>query len=132
MAARTIGEAAAERILARKEKLARTITERLYESMPELLEKHGEYGRAKCLQDMRYNLEHLAPAVALDESPLFTRYVVWLRDMLQSRGVQSAEVLRSLRITREIALESLPPGEGEAVARVVQEGVHVLEAGEPS
>src|SRR5690606_18084231 len=127
MAAGTVGEAAAELLLEHKEELARSITKRLYEVMPELMERHGERGQAKCLQDMRYNLEHLAPAVGLDEPRLFARYVVWLRDMLDAHGVPQAEVLRSLEITRDLALETLPAVEGEAVARVVQEGIGVLQ-----
>jgi hypothetical protein len=92
MAQRPLTDAAAESLLTRKEELAHAITGALYREMPELLEKYGQRGRGKCLEDMRYNLEHLAPAVALGEPALFSRYVAWLRDMLHSRGVPAREV----------------------------------------
>ena len=74
---------ASEAILDRKEELAREITQALYDHEPGLLERHGERGRSKCLQDMRYNLEHLAPAVGLDDPALFARYVTWLDQLLR-------------------------------------------------
>lgn len=130
MAARPIAEAASEALLERKEELARTITERLYQARPELADKYGERGRARCLEDMRYNLEHLAPAVALEEATLFARYVVWLRDLLQSRGVPVDDVRDSLQITAAVALEVLPREQGEAVAEMVRAGIRALETGD--
>ena len=144
--AREVGASAADALLARKAELAAAITDALYAAMPELQEKHGDRGRAKCLQDMRYNLEHLAPAVALDDPSLFAGYAVWLRDLLASRGVAAAEVGRSLELTREIArarmpaeevarsLEltrdvaraRLPAGEAEAVGRAIAAGLAAL------
>jgi hypothetical protein len=72
------GERCAARLLAEKEGLALAIADALYRERPELAAKYGETGRAKCVQDMRYNLEHLAPAVALDDPSMFAGYARWL------------------------------------------------------
>ena len=120
MAATAIGERASESLLRDKEGLARAITDTLYAAMPELLVRHGQRGREKCLQDMHYNLEHLAPAVALDDPSLFARYAEWLRDMLAARGVGMDEVRRSLEITRDIARERMPADEAAAVAASIE------------
>ena len=121
-----LAEAASASVLERKEELAAAITTALYRERPELLERWGEAGRAKCLQDMRHNLEHLAPAVALGDSTLFARYVVWLRDMLASRGIPAGDVVDSLRHTGTVARQRLPAAEGALVAEVVEAGLAVL------
>lgn len=113
-------------LLARKEELAGAITEALYAEMPDLMEKYGESGRAKCLQDMRYNLEHLAPAVALGEPALFARYVAWLRDMLRARGIPTGEVRRSLELTQDIVRDRLAPEQAARVAESLTAGLNAL------
>jgi MerR family transcriptional regulator, light-induced transcriptional regulator len=128
MAAESLGELACESLLERQEELARAITGALYEEMPELMERYGERGHAKCLQDMRYNLEHLAAAVALGEPGVFARYVVWLRDLLHARGIPATEVRRSLELTEQVTRTRLSGPEADAVARVLAAGLEVLAA----
>jgi MerR family transcriptional regulator, light-induced transcriptional regulator len=98
---------ASESILGHRESLAREITDVLYAGDATLLPRFGEQGRAKCLQDMHYSLEHLAPAVALDDPPLFARYVTWLASLLAARGIDSRDVRRSLEATRAVLAERL-------------------------
>ena len=117
---------ASESILDRKDELARGITDVLYADDPTLLERFGQAGRAKCLQDMHYCLEHLAPAVALDDPSLFTRYVLWLENLLAVRGVSSRDVRRSLEATQELLAERLRPDEAVCVLRCVQAGLASL------
>lgn len=129
MAAGELGRLASEGLLERKEELARSITVALYAEMPELMARYGDWGRSRCLEDMRYNLEHLAPAVALGEPSLFAGYVTWLRDMLGSRGIPSHEVRRSLELTRDAARAALPEDEAEIVATVIAAGLGTLVEG---
>jgi MerR family transcriptional regulator, light-induced transcriptional regulator len=103
-----VGSVVADEILARKEEFARDITAALYSRVPDLSDRHGERGRSKCLQDMRYNLEHLAPAVALDDDSLFVGYAIWLQDMLAARGVGGDEVRLALELTAATLVNRLP------------------------
>lgn len=123
MARSGVGERAAETLLHRKEELAIAVTQTLYSERPELLQRYGEAGRLKCLQDMRYNLEHLAPAVALMEPQLFARYVAWLRDMLGARGVAADEILRSLELTELAVRKWMNEDEAAAIISVLREGL---------
>ena len=132
MAATGVGEAAADALLTRKDELALAITQALYAEMPDLTRKYGERGRAKCLHDMRYNLEHLAPAVALGEPVLFARYVAWLRDMLAARGIPTDEVRRSLELTQDVVRARMAPGLAEVVATTVALGLGALGEKEPA
>ena len=132
MASPGVGERASEALLRDKDALARAITDALYAGMPELLARHGERGRVKCLQDMHYNLEHLAPAVALDDPSLFARYAEWLRDMLGARGVGVDEVRRSLEITRDVTGERMPADEAASIAVSIEAALAVIGSTGPS
>lgn len=113
-------------LLADREALAREITDALYAERPELLGKYGERGREKCLQDMCYNLEHLAPAVELAEPALFAGYARWLNDLLLARGIPTDEVVRSLELTERVARERMPREEADEVARSLRAGLLAL------
>ena len=110
-----------------REALARAVTDALYAEMPELMERYGERGRKKCLQDMRYNLEHLEPAVELGEPGIFARYTLWLNDLLVARGVPTEEVVRCLALTERTVQERLPADEAAQVARCIRAGLSALE-----
>lgn len=114
---------ASDSILARKGELAREITNAIYADDPALLERFGEAGRAKCLQDMHYCLEHLAPAIAMDDPSLFARYVTWLEGLLAARGVGSQDVRRSLEATRAVLDERLDPDESAGALRCLRAGL---------
>ena len=120
---------AAERLIADKEDLARAITEALYAERPELTARYGAAGREKCLQDMRYNLEHLAPAVALSDNGLFVSYARWLVDMLGARGIPIDDVVRSLRLTDGVLARKFPAGEAEAAAAPVRAALIAIAPG---
>ena len=105
--AERVNGSAADALIASKEDLARATTDALYDQRPDLLEKHGASGRAKCLQDMRYNLEHLAPAVALNRPDMFADYIRWVDNLLRSRGVATDELALSLELMQQVAEEQL-------------------------
>jgi hypothetical protein len=118
---------AAESLLFDKEAIARSVTTRLYAEYPDLLPKHGERGRVKTLQDMHYNIEHLIPAVDLEQPELFATYVRWLNDMLNARGVATRDVRRCVELLGEEARERYDERIALAVMRVVDAGLAVLE-----
>ena len=126
MTAPGAGRRASESLLDRKEHLALAITEQLFAKDPSMLVKYGERGRAKCLQDMRYNIEHLAPAVALGEPELFARYVRWLEELLRVRNVPADDVRRSLETTEAVIAARLPAEEAAAIAECIRAGLAVL------
>ena len=117
---------ASDSILGRKEELAWGITDAMYADDPTLLERFGAAGHAKCLQDMHYCLEHLAPAVALDDPSLFARYVLWLENLLAARGISSRDVRRSLEAAQSLLAERLRPDEAVCVLVCLRAGVASL------
>lgn len=129
MAAVSTGALAAAALLEQKETIARSVTGLLYAEMPWLVDKYGERGRLKCLQDMRYNLEHLAPAVELEDPAMFARYAAWCDGVLRSRGVPTGELARSFQLMASDVASRLPRDEAAAVADCLQAGVEALRAG---
>jgi hypothetical protein len=121
-----LNRSAAERIVAAKDELAGALTAALYADMPQLLEKYGERGRLRCAEDMRFNLEHLAPAVGLAQPALFAGYVQWLAELLRARNVGTDEVARSLELMKVLLRERLPAGEANAAATCIDAGLQTL------
>ena len=117
---------AGERLVAMKEELATSLTERLYADMPALTDKYGETGRVRCHEDMRFTVEHLAPAVALSDPSLFSGYVRWLDELLRARNVDTAEVVRTLELLEALVAELLPADEALLAVPCVRAGLAVL------
>ncbi|MDM5318285.1 hypothetical protein QUF49_20085 [Fictibacillus sp. b24] len=68
------------------------VTEKIYEKDPTLVERYGDKGRAKCIEDNHHHFKHLETAYELDNSTFFTEYAVWLNGILQKFGM-SVELL---------------------------------------
>lgn len=127
MTTQTAGRRAAERLMFDKESIARAVTTRLYEEFPDILEQHGERGRQKCLQDMHYNIEHLIPAVDLEDAEMFARYARWLDDMLGSRGVNTRDVKRCFELVADEARTRYDEPEAAMITEVLAAGIAAVE-----
>jgi hypothetical protein len=121
------GRSAAENLMRDKETIARAVTASIYAEHPDLMEKHGDRGRVKCLQDMHYNIEHLIPAVDLEDPEMFARYAAWLNQMLGSRGVGTRDVRRCLELLGTEAGARYGANEAAVVQRVIDAGLAALE-----
>jgi hypothetical protein len=126
MAGLTAGARAAAALLEQKEAIARSTTGLLYAEMPWLVDKYGERGRLKCLQDMRYNVDYLAPAVEFADPELFVRYARWVDGVLRSRGVPTGELARSFELMASDVVARLPPDDARAVSACLEAGVMAL------
>jgi hypothetical protein len=130
MAGLSTGARASAALLEQKEAIARSVTGLLYAEMPWLVDKYGERGRLKCLQDMRYNLEYLAPAVEMDDPAMFVRYTRWVDGVLRARGVPTGELARSFELMASDVAARLRADEARVVFTCLEAGVMALrEAG---
>lgn len=118
--------AVAAALLRKIEPLAETVTEALYDERPELQSKYGEVGREKCLQDMRYNIEHLAAAADLDAPEMFREYTEWLSGLLRARHVATDDLLRSYQLMESVVHSWLPEAESVFIISVLQAGIDTL------
>ncbi|HEX6373556.1 MAG TPA: hypothetical protein VF006_31815 [Longimicrobium sp.] len=126
MAGLRAGARAAAALLEQKEAIARSATGLLYAEMPWLVDKYGERGRLKCLQDMRYNVDYLAPAVEFEDPELFVRYARWVDGVLRSRGIPTGELARSFELMASDAAARLRQDEAAIVSACLEAGVMAL------
>lgn len=73
-----------------REPCADFATNAIYARYAKELERFGERGRQTCRQDMLYHLDYLQGALIGDDPGVFTQYALWLKDVLNSRGVPAA------------------------------------------
>ena len=124
----TVEARAAAELLARKAGLAQTATDALYADMPELMDRYGPVGRERCLEDIRYTIDHLIPAVDLAQPSMFASYVGWLDALLRARNVSTREVIRSLELIEQVVRSELAPDEANVVATCLRAGLDSLGA----
>jgi hypothetical protein len=67
--------------------IAEKVTESYYEVDVKAMEKWGEQGRKKTLEDTVFTLQHLSSAVFANDVDLFLDYLKWLVVVLTSRRV---------------------------------------------
>jgi len=119
--------ASASQLLTRNcDALAGAVTAALYAASPALLERHGERGREKCLQDMRHNIEYVVAALDLGDGAVFSRYVEWLETLLRVRHVDTRDMARSLTLLQEECAGRFARPEADAIGAMLQAGLHVL------
>ncbi|HEY4132920.1 MAG TPA: hypothetical protein VGM50_20060 [Gemmatimonadaceae bacterium] len=127
MTTQTVGQRAAERLIYDKESIARAVTKRMFAEDPDILEKHGERGRQKCLEDMHYNIEHLIPAVDLEKAEMFADYARWLDKMLGSRGVSARDVRRCFEMVADETRDRFAFDEAALIDGIIRAGVNAVE-----
>ncbi|MCT2344083.1 hypothetical protein [Niallia taxi] len=104
-----------------KEKIVEKLFARFYEQYPDL-ERFGENGKKRTKEDINYHFQYMETAYSLQNKKVFRDYIIWLSDVLESRGVGRqllyinlewiAEELRVLDETEEVRffLEILTEG----------------------
>ena len=107
----------------RRQALAEAVTARHYERRPELAERYGPAGRAKCLQDAVYHLSYLSEAMAASAPDLFADYVAWAKVMLEGRGIPSEDLVVNLEVLRDVLRRELPSEAAEMAVRYVDAGL---------
>jgi len=88
--------------------LAEAVTALHYERRPELAQRYGPAGRAKCLQDAGYHLAYLSEALASSSPDLFADYVAWAKVMLEGRGIPGEDLTGNLEVLRDVLVRELP------------------------
>lgn len=105
-------------IRARLDELAHAVAEKHLAAFPESLERWGESGRERCLEDARFHLRYLATALEARSDALFLDYVAWTKIVLARRNVPERELVEHLRILALTLEERLGAQSGEAIRTI--------------
>lgn len=73
--------------------IAEEVTRDIYRDFPELLDRFGERGYQKCIDDNMHHLNHLDTAYQVQDTKPFVDYAIWLNNVLTSRGMQTSLVI---------------------------------------
>lgn len=109
-----------------REPCADFATNAIYARYAKELERFGERGRQTCRQDMLYHLDYLQGALIGDDPGVFTQYALWLKDVLNSRGVPAAHLGASFDFLATFFSNNLPADEAGAIAAILHAGRTVL------
>jgi len=106
--------------------LAAEMVDREFLRHPELEQRYGKIGRAKCLRDSGYHLAYLAEAIAAGSPALFGDYIGWAKVMLARRRVPAADLACLLVTMQETLREKLAPELRELPCAYLDTGLQQL------
>lgn len=110
-------ERAATSLAGRRQELAVRVAEKHLQLQPEFLQRFGETGRKRCLEDADFHLQYLGHALRFATPSLFTAYAQWARQLLEKRGIPWRDLQANLELLRDELARELEPEE----ARVAEE-----------
>lgn len=93
---------------AEKDELAQRIIDQQWLNNPLFVSRYGTVGRAKCVQDVKYNLSYLSQAMMHNSPALFVSYVDWIKVLFEGLKIPTPELVESLEITRQLLQHRFP------------------------
>ncbi|MFG6116967.1 hypothetical protein ACGTN9_17585 [Halobacillus sp. MO56] len=113
-----------------KQKLVELVVDDIYQAYPELIERFGESGRLRTLEDNHHHLDHLDTAFQMGNSTFFLDYTNWLNTVLTSRGVGTQLIIdnyeRLLKWMEKVSFEQSE--EREAYRDYLHAGIKELDS----
>lgn len=114
------GFAAAAAVEAHRAAAVDVVTKGIYERLGDRLEHFGERGRAYCRDDLDSHIDYIVGALIAGTPVPFGDYLVWLRGLLDSRGVPAESVDLSTELLAEFFRTHLNADEREPVLTVIE------------
>jgi hypothetical protein len=81
------------------------VTEKIYENDPSLMDRYGEKGRTKCIEDNHHHFKHLETAYELDNEEFFIDYAQWLDGILQKFGMTTELLMDNFSLIVDVLNE---------------------------
>ncbi len=103
------------------------------EIMPEMAKRYSMYQMGKAIQDMKYHIQFLEAAMIADSPPLFTNYLLWLKELLENLGVPLRDLKMSVVCLGDCLKARYPDIYDKAMDRIIKEGLeHLMMEARPS
>lgn len=118
----------AELLLARRREIGASVAEKHLAKNPWFIERFGESGRKRCIEDAEFHLQYLGHAVALSAPALFIAYTRWTRQLLEKRHIPWCDLQENLSILRDELTAILHPSDAALTAEYIDAAI----AAEPS
>lgn len=121
----------AERLDARRADLVARIVDSHYRARPDLARRYGPQGRMRCEEDAEFHLNYLAEAIRAGSAALFVDYVIWARDLLESRNVPATDLEENLGFVSAAIESALDPADVRIVRLYLEAGREAVRATDP-
>ncbi|MDP4162779.1 MAG: hypothetical protein Q8906_03640 [Bacillota bacterium] len=95
------------------------ITEKIYQNDPSLMQRYGEKGRQKCIEDNYHHFKHLQTAYEMDDEKIFNDYAMWLNGILQKFGMSTELLMENFNLIIETLESDKSKKEDEKVVRFI-------------
>ena len=112
--------ALANKVVDAERRLAVRVAELVYDQLPELADRYGAAGRARCEEDTALHLRCVASALATGEPQIVADYLAWLAPLLERFRVPQEDLDRNLDAIAA-AVRELVPDAGDQVAALLAE-----------
>jgi methanogenic corrinoid protein MtbC1 len=108
-------------------KIAERVAGRLLEGSPKLARHAGQATRGYVERDVCWLLDHLAQAMALTDPILFHDHISWAKSMMTARGLQRADLKRTLELIAEVLDEDLSPSVYASAITLIESAIARLD-----
>ncbi len=98
----------------------------IYEAYPEILERFGEAGKARCYEDNHHHFDHLETAAKLGQPEVFTKYATWLTNLLTARGMNKNHVIDNFQRIHDV-LETTADTDAKAFQKLLKQGIQAIQ-----
>lgn len=119
----SVRRAVAESLRARRQKIARAVTDEFLERHSDWLDRYGELAVTRGEEDAAFHVEFLAGAVVSNDPHAFADYARWTAGMLASRGIAPSFLAENLEQVGRAASRGLDEAGRELVDRLVAGGI---------
>src|SRR3954470_17378562 len=123
--------AAGRTIHSRRRAISEAVVERQYAASPGLRDRYGVRGREKCVEDTHFHLAHLSGALLASSPALFADYIGWASGVMALANIRPDDVRENLACLRQVLLERLPVGYGDAAGGYVESAMERLADSSP-
>lgn len=112
----------AETLVAVKQVAAESVTEDFFVRHPDWIERYGEMGRIRGIEDAKFHIDFLAGAIESGSTAPFEDYAHWCTRMLRSRGIEPHFLAENLRQIGAALRNKLPADSVEMVLSYIEAG----------
>ncbi|MCK6255283.1 hypothetical protein LCY76_01310 [Fictibacillus sp. KIGAM418] len=106
--------------------IVNSVVKKMYEDYPELLDKYGEKGKRKAIEDNHHHMKHLETAYELENPVFFTDYASWLNGILEKFGMSADLLIYNFDEIDKILGDMNPDDRITAYRTYLDEGIKVL------
>ncbi len=105
-----------------KHAVAESVTEEFFLRHPDWLERYGDLGRVRGIEDAKYHIDFLSGAIESGSTAPFEDYARWCSRMLASRGIGPEFVAENFQQIDEFLKPELSEESAEMISHFIEAG----------